>query len=298
MFTIIQRKKLNSKVTSLEVFSPRIAEAILPGQYVNVQARPESSVLTLPVCGWDTKKGSITLLVEQLDEHTSQLATNLEIFILHDLIGPLGQPSELTYCHDRELINSRLLFVADGIGAAIALSQMKWLADIGCRADVMISAPTKEEMLFTSELEKVCDNIYFITQDGSSGFHGNEAQLLEMLLNKEEKPYDLIITSGPLIMMKAVSTTAKNHGIPATVNLTPQLFESDPTQGAFKVNTSGHLRNIAIEGPEFQALTLDFDQTLKSLEIGISAQESDPAAKSKIVNLPGKSDTRFSRKQA
>ena len=301
MFTIIQRKKLTSSVTTLEVFTPRIAAAILPGQYVSVKATPKSPLLVLPVCGWNVEKGSITLLVEAIDTPGRQLANNGEISILHELNGPLGRPSELTLCNDRELINSRLLFVADGIGAAIALSQMKWLADIGCRADILVSATTKDEMLFSSELERVCDHIYIATKDGSLGFHGPEAQLLEMLLNKEEKPYDLIIATGPLPMMKAVSNTAKGHGIPVTANLTPQLCENDCQHGAFKVSADGKLKNVATEGPEFPALSLDFEHALSALRMNlhVSAQQAVlDEEDAKILNLTDKPGKSFSKKQA
>jgi NAD(P)H-flavin reductase len=302
MFTIIQRKKLTSTVTTLEVFTPRIAAAILPGQYVSVKATSKCPLLMLPVCGWSVAKGSITLLVEVTDTHTRQLANIGEISILHELNGPLGQPSELTLCHDRELINSRLLFAADGIGAAIALSQMKWLADIGCRADILVSATMKDEMLFSSELERVCDNIYYATQDGSLGFHGPEAQLLEMLLNKEEKPYDLIIAAGPLPMMKAVTITANGYGIPVTANLTPQLLENDLQHGPFKISADGKMKNVATEGPEFPALSLDFEQALSALRMNlhVSAQQavSSDNEDSKILNLTNESDKAFAMKQA
>ncbi|MDY0343731.1 MAG: hypothetical protein RBR28_09170 [Lentimicrobium sp.] len=301
MFTIIQRKKLTSSVTTLEVFTPRIAAAMLPGQYVSVKATPKSPLLMLPVSGWNVEKGSITLLVEVVDIHTRQLANNGEISILHELNGPLGQPSDLALCHDRELVNSRLLFVADGIGAAIAHSQMKWLADIGCRADILVSATTKDEMLFSSELERVCDNIYYATEDGSLGFHGPEAQLLEMLLNKEEKPYDLIIATGPLPMMKAVTNTANSYGIPVTANLTPQLCENDCQHGVFKISADGKLKNVATEGPEFPALSLDFEQALSALRMNlhVSAQQAVlDEEDAKILNLTDKSDKAFSKKQA
>lgn len=300
MFTIIQRKRCNAKATTLEVFTPRIASVILPGQYVSVRATSKSPLLMLPVIDWDAEIGSITLLVEMMDIHTQNLANNTEISILYELNGPLGQPSELTLCNDRELINSKLLFVAEGTGVAIALSQMKWLATIGCRANVLVSAQTKNEMLFNSELERVCDNIYFATKDGSLGFHGPEAQLLEMLLHKEEKPYDLIVAAGPLPMMKAVSITAKGHGIPVTANLTTELFENRFDQFVFSVSVDGVMKNVATEGPEFPAFSLDFEQALSSLRMGLHVSEKETVLDedTKILSMSNESDKRFSKKQA
>jgi NAD(P)H-flavin reductase len=191
--------------------------------------------------------------------------------------------------------------VADGVGVAIALSQMKWLATIGCRADVLVSAQIKNEMLFTSELERVCDHIYIATKDGSLGFHGSEAQLLEMLLDKDEKPYDLIIAAGPLPMMKAVSTAAQGHGIPVTANLTTELFENGFDQGTFRISVDGVMKSVASEGPEFPALSLDFEQALSALRMNLHVSAEEAALDkedARILSMSDKSDKRFSKKQA
>ena len=301
MFTVIQRKKLTANATSIEVFTPRIASAMLPGQFVTVRATPQSPWLAIPVSAWNVEAGTITLFVEVVDDHTRMLATNMEISMLYDLEGPEGKPAEITLCNDKELIASSLLYVADGAGAAIALAQMKWLADIGCKADVIVSAHSKDELLFTKELEKVGNNIYFATQDGSLGFQGPEAQLLEMLLHKEQTPYDLIVTVGSLASMKAISLTAQRFGIPVIANFTQQLFESADTHDGFKVNIGGDMKIVATEGPEFHALSLDFEQALSSLRMSMHESEEqiiEVESESKIVSLTDKNDKRFSKKQA
>ena len=301
MFTVIQRKKLAANATSIEVFTPRIASVMLPGQFVTVRATPQSPWLVIPVSAWNVEAGTITLFVDVVDEHTQMLATDKGLSMLYDLDGPHGTPAEITLCNDKELLTSRMLYVADGVGAAIAVAQMKWLADIGCKADVIVSANTKEELLFTKELEKFGNNIYFATQDGSLGFQGPEAQLLEMLLHKEQEPYDLIVTAGSLASMKAVSLTAQDFGIPVIANFTQQLFETADTQDGFKVNIGGDIKIVATEGPEFHALSLDFEQALSSLRMSLHFSEdqvSEVEDESKIISLKEKSDKRLSEKQA
>ena len=301
MFTVIQRKKLAANSASIEVFTPRISSVMLPGQFVTVRATAQSPWLAIPVSAWNVEAGTITLFVEVVDDHTQMLATDQGISMLYDLEGPHGKPAEITLCNDKELIASSMLYVADGAGAAIALAQMKWLADIGCKVDVIVSAQSKDELLFTKELQKVGNNLYFATKDGSLGFQGPEAQLLEMLLNKEQKPYDLIVTVGSLTSMKAVSHTAQGFGIPVIANFTQQLFESADTHDGFKVNIGGDMKIVAIDGPEFHALSLDFEQALSSLRMRVrdaEEQATKAEGESKIVTFKEKSDQRFTKKQA
>lgn len=301
MFTVIQRKKLAKNAASIEVFTPRIASVMLPGQFVTVRATAQSPWLAMPVSGWNVEAGTITLFVDVVDEHTEMLATNMGITMLYDLDGPHGKPAEITLCNDKELLASNMLYVAEGSGAAIAHAQIKWLAGIGCKTDVIVSAGTKEELLFTKELEKLGNNIYYATQDGSLGFQGSEAQLLEMLLHKEQTPYDLIVTIGSLASMEAISLTAQDFGTPVIANFTQQLFESADTHDGFKVNIGGDIKIVATDGPEFHALSLDFEQALSSLRMSVRESEdsaSKAEADSKIISLNEKSDKQLSKKQA
>lgn len=276
MFAVIQRKKLADKAATIEVFTPSIASVMLPGQFVTIRITDRSPWIAMPVSSWNVEAGTITLFIDKVEDHTQMLATNTEISMLYDLEGPLGIPAEITLYNNKELLASRLLYVADGVGAVIAVSQMKWLADIGCKADVIVSAKSKEELLFTKELEKFGNNIYFATQDGSLGFQGPEAQLLEMLLQKDQTPYDLIVTVGSLASMKAVSITSQDFGIPVIANFTQQLSESADAHNGFKVNIEGDMKNVANEGPEFHALSLDFEQALSSLSMNLRDWKFSP----------------------
>ena len=213
MFTIIQRKKLTADIVLLEVFAPRIATAILPGQYVILQPSEKTNPVLLPVIGNNPESGTISILVQAVDHSTEQLAGNNEINILLSLKGPLGNPSDLTYCNDKELLSSKLLFVADGIAAATALSQIKWLNRLGCITDVILAAETRNDFLFKDQFENICRNVYLATEDGSVGFHGSASQLLGLLFEKQVDSYDLVTVFGTLKMMKSVSDLALSYGV-------------------------------------------------------------------------------------
>lgn len=262
MFTVIQRKKLAYNAATIEVFTPRIASVLLPGQFVTVRVTSQSPWITMPVSAWNVEAGTITLFVEVVDEQTEMLATNMDISMIYDLDGPHGKPAEIASYDYKKLFHSNILFVAEGAGAAVAHAQVKWLAGVGCSADVIVSACTKDDLLFTKELEKLGNNVHYATKDGSLGFQGTEAQLLEILLRKEQDSYDLIVTIGSLTSMKAISLTAQDFGTPVIANFTQQLFESTDMQDGFTVNIGGEMKMVATDGPEFHALTLDFEEAM------------------------------------
>ena len=301
MFTVIQRKKLADKAATIEVFTPRIASVMLPGQFVSLKTTAQSPWIAMPVSAWNVEAGTITLFVDVVDEPSRRLASDIEISMLYDLDGPHGTPSEIASYSDKELFHSNILYVAEGAGTAVAHAQIKWLAGIGCSADVIVSACTKEELLFTKELEKLGNNIHYATLDGSLGFQGTEAQLLEILLHKELNSYDLIVTIGSLTSMKAISLTAQDFGIPLIANFTQQLFESANAYKDFKVNMGRDMKTVATDGPEFHAFSLDFEQALSSLRMSLRASEDyapEAEVESKIINLNERSNRWFTKKQA
>lgn len=273
MFTIIQKKNLTPDITLIEVFAPRIARALLPGQYVTVTPTNQSREIALPVYRYNSQSGTVSLLVQVVDVSTGQLAHNAEISILHAMNGPLGRSSDLAECNDRELTRSQLLFVATGTGAATALFQMKWLHDLGCMADVLISAKTKNELLFLNEFEKVSRNVYLATQDGSVGFHGSEAHLLELLLDKDEHGYDLVTSVGSLRTMKAVSDVTLSRGIPSIANFMSLLTDNTGPNSGFRLNVDGETKDVATEGPEFNAHLVDFDHAISRQNISLKLAE-------------------------
>jgi NAD(P)H-flavin reductase len=275
MFTIIQRKRLTTDIVLIEVFAPRIAAGILPGQYVSVLPSEKTSSVFLPVTGTNIENGSISLLVHVVDHSTGQLANNNEINILANLKGPLGKPSELTECNDKELQSSGMLFVVGGIASATALAQIKWLHQLGCKVDVILAAQTRNDFLFRDQFEKICRNVFLATEDGSVGFHGSATQLLGLLFEKQVDSYDLVTIFGTLKMMKSVSDLTLSYGVPATANFGLQLtdsFKNEPS--AFRLNVNGEIKDVATDGPEFNAHVVDFEHAISRANISLNVTEN------------------------
>lgn len=292
MFTVVQRLSLASDISLLEVFAPGIATTILPGQFVMVRSTAHSREVVLPVCGWNRELKTVSVLVHVVDAATEMLAHNQEISVFAEMKGPLGQPSELTECNDRELKQSKIIFVVEGCAVATALSQMKWLHLKGCITDVVVSAKSKNKLLLLSELEKVSQNNYLATDDGSVGFHGPVAQLLEILLNKDEHGYNLVVAVGSLSMMKAVTTTTQGHGILTIANFTHLLTYNNIQSNGFRLNVAGALKDVALDGPEFNASSVNFEQAQSRISISLKlhcvnndSSDISPKIKSMISDI-------------
>lgn len=284
MFTVVSRISPAKDISLIEVFAPRIASAMLPGQFVTVKPTAGSRSVSLPVMKINHQAGTIGLLVQAVDEATALMVNNPEIFIFDRLTGPLGRPSLLADCNDRELVNSKLLFVAGGLGVASALMQIEWLNNIGVKTDVLLTAPTKASLLFREQFEKICRNVYLATDDGSVGFHGSVTQMLGLLPTDQVKGYDLITTFGPLKMMKQVADFALNHGFPATAGFV-ELLSATGLNG-FRLDVGGESMDVALEGPEFDARQVDFQHAISRSSISVSSAK-DTAETVKLRGIPG-----------
>lgn len=286
MFTVVSRISPAKDISLIEVFAPRIASALLPGQFVNVKPTAGSRYVSLPVMKINHHTGTIVLLVQLVDDATTLLVNHPEVFILENMTGPHGRPSLLNECNDSELVKAKFLFIAGGLGVASALMQIEWLNKIGGSSDVLLTAPSKSSLLFRDQFEKICRNVFLATDDGSVGFHGSVTQLLGLLPYDQVKGYDLITTFGPLKMMKQVADFALNHGIPATAGFV-ELLSATGLSG-FRLDVGGESLDVALYGPEFDARQVDFQHAISRSSISV-ASGKDSGDTVKVRDISGKS---------
>ncbi len=137
------------------------------------------------------------------------------------------------------------------------------LHEQGVGVDVIVGARSKEFILLAGELGKVSDNLYIATDDGSEGFHGNVTAMLRELIDNRGAAYDEIVTIGPMIMMKYVALAAKEYGIKATASLNTLMIDGTGMCGACRVSVGGHMKFACVDGPEFDASQIDFDEAMR-----------------------------------
>ncbi len=260
-YKILRKKTLAENVILMDILAPRIAQAAQPGQFLIVRANEQAERIPLTICDYDVNKGTISIVTQVVGVSTKIICQYNEGDELLNVAGPLGNPSEFIHQSQSELKNTNILFVAGGIGTAPIYPQVKWLHEKGITTHAILGARSKAHHILLSEMETVTDNLYLTTDDGSLGSKGLVTEQIVKLV-EEGKKIDHIVAIGPMIMMKFVTLTAKKYNIPTTVSLNSIMIDGTGMCGACRVSVDGKIKFTCVDGPEFDAYKVDFDEAL------------------------------------
>ncbi|MDO4292037.1 MAG: sulfide/dihydroorotate dehydrogenase-like FAD/NAD-binding protein [Eubacteriales bacterium] len=267
MYPILEAKKLTSNIYWMEVKAERVAKSCQPGQFVIVRTGADSERIPLTICDYDREKGTIIIVFQPVGASTYEMTSLQAGDAFHDVVGPLGCPSDLVSEPVEELKKKRILFVAGGVGTAPVYPQVKWLAKRGVRADVIVGAKTKDLLILEEEMKAVAGNLYVTTDDGSYGRSGMVTKTIQDLVEQEGKTYDVCIAIGPMIMMKFVCKTTEALGIPTVVSLNPIMVDGTGMCGACRVTVGGEVKFACVDGPEFDGHKVNFDEAMQRQQI-------------------------------
>ena len=263
MVEILDRKELAEGIWQTKVLAPRIAKSAKPGQFIIVRADEKGERVPLTIADYDAAEGSVTMVTQALGVSTRKIVAKGAGDHFADVAGPLGRPSDFVAEPIEELRKRRFVFVAGGVGTAPVYPQVKWLKEHGMEVDVIIGAKSKDMLIYTDKMRAVAANLYIATDDGSEGFHGLVTALLERLIVEEGKQYDRCVAIGPMIMMKFVTLTAKRFELPCIVSLNALMVDGTGMCGACRVTVGGKTKFTCVDGPEFDAYLVDFDEAMR-----------------------------------
>jgi ferredoxin--NADP+ reductase len=269
---------LADNIYLLRIEAPRVAQSALPGQFVIVRVDEQGERVPLTIADYDKTDGTVTIVIQTIGVSTRKLCVLNEGDYIADFAGPLGNPSEFIHLSKEELESRRYLFVAGGVGTAPVYPQVKWLHEHGGHADVIIGAKTASMLIYTEEMEKVADNLYIATDDGSYGFKGMVTAKIKDLIDNEGKQYDECVAIGPMIMMKFVTLTTKEYSLPTTVSLNALMVDGTGMCGACRVSVGGKTLFTCVDGPEFDGHQVDFDEAMRRQSM-YRKQEGDATEK-------------------
>ena len=265
MYRILKKRKLAEKIWLMDIQADRIAGKCLPGEFLIVKIDKQGERVPLTICDYNRETGVITIVFQVVGASTYRMAEELnEGDAFQDVVGPLGRPSELTEKTPEELQKMNILFVAGGVGTAPVYPQVKWLKEQGVSADVVQGSKNKDLVILEEEMKAVCgDHLFITTDDGSYGFHGMVTAKIEDLVKNEGRKYDLCVAIGPMIMMKFVARLTKELGIPTIASMNPVMVDGTGMCGACRLLVGGKVKFACVDGPEFDAHEIDFDQAMK-----------------------------------
>lgn len=262
MFTILEKRLLAENIFLMKVEAPRVAHAALPGQFVIVRADAVGERIPLTIADFDPAEGSVTIVIQTLGVSTRKICALEAGDSLADFAGPLGRPSEFVHQPLEELRRHRYIFIGGGVGTAPVYPQVKWLKEQGVAVDVIIGAKNRDMLIYTEEMARVAEHLYITTDDGSAGSKGLVTAKLEELIAAGNH-YDECVAIGPMIMMKFVALTTKKYNLKTTVSLNALMVDGTGMCGACRVTVAGKTRFTCVEGPEFDAHEVDFDEAMR-----------------------------------
>ena len=258
MYRIVQKKKLNPTVTQMMIEAPLVAKKARPGQFIILRVDAEGERIPLTVAGTDSAAGTVKIIFQIVGATTKKLDTLEEGGFIQDFVGPLGEPTRTEGI-------KKVCIVGGGVGCAIALPVAEEFRRLGAEVVSVIGFRSKDLLILEDEFKACSDRLTVMTDDGSYGRHGNVTVPLKEMLEAGEK-FDMIITIGPLIMMKFVTLTAKPYGIPVTVSMNPIMIDGTGMCGGCRLTLNRDGQRITkfacVDGPDFNGYEVDFDEAM------------------------------------
>lgn len=253
-YQIVKKRNLAKNICEYQIFAPYVAKHCNAGQFVILRTDEDGERVPFTICDYDRDRSIVTILVQEVGFTTKKLSMMKNGDSLCDFVGPLGNKTNL----DKY---SNICLVGGGIGSAVIFPQAKELKRKGKKVDVILGARSEDLLLYKDEFAKYCDNLYLVTDDGSSGVKGF---VTDILLEKIDggKGYDCVFAVGPLAMMRAVANLTKEKEIDNVVSMNSMMVDGTGMCGCCRVSVGGRTKYACVDGPEFDGHLIDFDEAI------------------------------------
>lgn len=257
MFTIVRREEIAGGTVILnEIKAPLIAQKTKPGQFVIIKAYEEGERIPLTLADIDPAKGTITIIYMVVGKST-EIFKELRVGeAFQDVIGPLGQPTHLEKV-------GKVICVGGGTGIAVLHPITRGLKKAGNEVTSIIGARNQDLLIMEQQMQAASHDLRICTDDGSYGHHGFVTEILKELLEKES--IKQVVAIGPVPMMKAVSSITKEYNVSTLVSLNPVMVDGTGMCGCCRVTIGGETKFACVDGPEFDAHKVDYDELILRL---------------------------------
>jgi ferredoxin--NADP+ reductase len=258
MYRIVRKKVLNPTVTQMEIDAPLVANKAKPGQFIILRVDADGERIPLTVAGCNPAEGTVKIIFQVVGGTTERLNHKEAGESIQDFVGPLGVAT-----HTDGI--KKVCIVGGGVGCAIAMPVAQEFYKLGADVTGIIGFRNKDLLILEDEFKACTNRLTVMTDDGSYGRHGNVTVPLKEMLDAGEK-FDMIITIGPLIMMKFVVATAKPFGIPVTVSMNPIMIDGTGMCGGCRLSLNCDGKKVTkfacVDGPDFNGYEVDFDEAM------------------------------------
>ncbi len=257
MSKIIEKEYFSEAVVKLVVEAPQIAKSRRAGHFVIVKVGEKGERIPLTIADADVEKGTITLIIQKVGVTSSKICQLEPGDDITDVVGPLGKPT-----HIEKL--GTVLASGGGVGVAPLLPIVKAFKEAGNRVITVLAARMKDLIILEEQMRKYSDEVIIMTDDGSYGKKGLVTQGMEEVILREK--VDLAVTVGPAVMMKFATILTAKYEIPTVASLNTLMVDGTGMCGACRVSVGGETKFVCVDGPEFDAHQVDFDEMLLRLD--------------------------------
>ena len=256
MNKIVEKEYFSEAVVKLVVEAPEIARSRKAGHFVILRVGVKGERIPLTIAAADVEKGTITLIVQKVGVSSIKLS-NLEVGdYITDVVGPLGQPTHI------EKVGT-VLADGGGVGVAPMLPIVEAFKQAGNRVITVLAARNKDLIILEEQMREHSDEVIIMTDDGSYGKKGLVTHGMEEIIKREK--VDLAVTIGPAIMMKYAALLTGKYKIKTLASLNTIMVDGTGMCGACRVSVGGKTKFVCVDGPEFDAHEIDYDEMLLRL---------------------------------
>ena len=254
MYTIVDKQLLSPTIAKFVIRAPLVAPKRKAGNFVIIRVDANGERIPLTLVDSDPAKGTITLIVQAIGKTTKLLLTKEPGDVILDVMGPLGNPTPIEF-------HGAIACVGGGVGTAELLPITLELKKAGNVVHSIVGARSKDLIILEDEMRQISDHLYVTTDDGTYGKKGFVTDQLKELL---DGPYNIkaVYAIGPLPMMRAVSALTKPYGVKTLVSLNTIMVDGTGMCGGCRVTIAGQMKFACVDGPEFNAHDVDFDELI------------------------------------
>ncbi len=257
-YKILSKKELCPNQYEIRIHAPFVVKNAQAGQFIIFRAEQNGERVPLTIADVDKEKGELTLVFMAVGYSTKKLAL-LEVGDeLTDLVGPLGQPTQIKKY-------GTVVCLAGGYGAAPCYLIAKAFKEAGNKVYMIMGARTKELIFWQDKMKNACDELFITTDDGSLGEKGFVTQVLSRIIENEKIDYAIAV--GPMPMMRAVADLTRDKGIYTEASMNPIMVDGTGMCGACRLTVAGETKFACVDGPDFNAHEIDFDEVINRTRI-------------------------------
>ena len=258
-FEVVARQDFSDVTFLLEVRHPLLAKAARPGQFVIVMSHEHGERIPLTIADFDRDKGTITLVIQAVGKTTREMQQDCRVGSrLTALVGPMGIPSHIGQAR-------KVLCVGGGLGVAPVYPQARAYKESGAYVIGILGFRTRDLVFWEDKFRACCDELILCTDDGSAGIKGLVTEGIRQAI-LAHPDIDECVAIGPPVMMKGCAEATRPHKIHTIVSLNPVMVDGTGMCGGCRVKLTSGVKFACVDGPDFDAHTVDFDDLMFRLQ--------------------------------